>query len=77
MKIISVTKATAEDIEKIQDTKERDLARIQYLKDQLSASDYKAIKFAEGEMTEEEFAPVREQRILWRNEINQLEENFQ
>lgn len=73
MKILSVTKATAEDIEKIQDIKEHNLARIQYLKDQLSASDYKAIKFAEGEMTEEEFAPVREQRALWRAEINQLE----
>lgn len=39
----------------------------------LRQTDYKAIKFAEGELTEAEYAPIREQRKVWRNEINALE----
>lgn len=46
---------------------------IEILKRQLSATDYKAIKFAEGVMTEEEYAPIRTQRQAWRDEINLLE----
>lgn len=46
---------------------------INALKQLLTNSDYKAIKFAEGEMSKEEFAPVREQRQAWRNRINELE----
>ena len=42
------------------------------LKGELHNSDYKAIKYAEGELTEEEYAPIREQRKAWRNEINAL-----
>lgn len=44
------------------------------LKQMLSATDYQAIKFAEGEMTAEEFAPIKEQRSIWRMQINKLEE---
>ena len=36
-------------------------------------TDYIAIKFAEGEMTAEEFAPYKEQRHAWRQRINELE----
>ncbi len=43
------------------------------LKRNLEATDYQAIKFAEGELTEEEFAPIRERRRAWRAEINALE----
>ena len=43
------------------------------LKSMLSQTDYKAIKYAEGEITEEEYAPVREQRRQWRRQINELE----
>ena len=39
----------------------------------LNATDYLAIKYAEGLLTEEEYAPYREQRRQWRAEINALE----
>ena len=39
----------------------------------LEATDYQAIKFIEGELTEEEYAPMRERRKAWRAEINKLE----
>lgn len=47
--------------------------QIAQLKDQLSATDYKAIKFAEGWMTEEEYAPIRAERQALRDQINALE----
>lgn len=43
----------------------------------LADSDYKCMKFAEGSMTEEEFAPVREQRVKWREEINAYEKELE
>ena len=43
------------------------------LKQLLADTDYKAIKFSEGELTEEEYAPIRAQRKQWREEINRLE----
>ena len=39
----------------------------------LSDTDYKAIKFAEGVMTEEEFAPIRANRQAWRAAYNAIE----
>ena len=50
---------------------------INALKQLLANSDYKAIKHSEGEMSEEEFAPVREQRQAWRVRINELEEQLE
>ncbi len=50
------------------------IKRIAELKALLKATDYQAIKFAEGELTAEEFAPAKAQRKLWRDEINALEE---
>lgn len=47
--------------------------RIAELKALLQATDYQAIKYAEGEMPYEEYAPVRELRKGWRKEINDLE----
>ena len=47
--------------------------RINELKSLLKATDYQAIKYAEGEMPYEEYAPVRELRKGWRKEINDLE----
>ena len=47
--------------------------RINELKAILKATDYQAIKYAEGEMPYEEYAPVRELRKGWRKEINDLE----
>lgn len=49
--------------------------QIKILKDALSQTDYQAIKYAEGELTEEEYAPIREQRKAWRQRINDLEVN--
>lgn len=43
------------------------------LKGLLKQTDYKAIKYAEGEMSEEEYAPIRAMRIEWRVRINMLE----
>ena len=50
------------------------LARIAELKKQLADTDYEAIKFAEGEMSAEDYAPFKIQRAAWRAEINRLEE---
>lgn len=52
------------------------VARILELKRLLFDSDYKALKFSDGVMTEEEYAPIRAQRQAWRDEINQLEEQY-
>ena len=43
------------------------------LKSELHRTDYMAIKFAEGELTAEEYAEVKEQRRAWRAEINHLQ----
>lgn len=52
------------------------LARIAELKKQLADTDYEAIKFAEGEMSAEDYAPFKIQRATWRAEINRLEEQL-
>lgn len=46
---------------------------INALKQLLANSDYKAIKHSEGEISEEEYAPIRRQRQTWRRRINELE----
>jgi hypothetical protein len=50
---------------------------IKNLKMQLEATDYQAIKYAEGWLTEEEYAPIKEQRQAWRTSINELENLLQ
>ena len=58
---------------------EADLLKDQYrleiaqLKKQLSDSDYKAIKYAEGQISESEYASVRTERQSYRDRINELE----
>lgn len=47
--------------------------KIDILKLQLQATDYKAIKYAEGLLTEEEYAPIKAERQAMRDEINRLE----
>lgn len=47
--------------------------QISALKRNLNKTDYQAIKFTEGEMSYEEYEPVKEQRRGWRKEINDLE----
>ena len=54
-------------------------AQINALKEQLAETDYKALKFIDGEFTEEEYAPIRKERKACRIKINELEkclENF-
>ena len=46
---------------------------IQQLKKQLSDTDYKAIKYAEGQISESEYASVRAERQSYRDRINELE----
>lgn len=58
---------------------EQDLLKDQYrieitqLKKSLSDTDYKAIKYAEGQISEEEYASVKELRQGYRDRINYLE----
>lgn len=46
--------------------------KIVELKEELASTDYKAIKFAEGWLTEEEYAPIKAERQAIRDKINQL-----
>jgi len=48
-------------------------SRINELKQLLKKTDYQAIKFAEGQITLEEYEPMKLQRQAWRDEINELE----
>ncbi len=53
------------------------LNRISELKSLLFESDYRAIKYAEGLYTEEEYAPYKTQRQEYRDEINRLEKELE
>ena len=46
---------------------------ISELKKKLSDTDYKAIKYSEGWLTDEEYAVAQAQREQWRKRINELE----
>lgn len=50
------------------------IIQINDYKKKLEDSDYKALKFIDGEFTEEEYAPIREERKNYRIKINGLEE---
>lgn len=52
------------------------IPRIEELKFLLQSTDYKAIKFAEGELSAEEYEETKTERKAWREEINQLEEQL-
>ena len=47
---------------------------IEELKHKLTDTDYQAIKYAERQISEEEYQPIKEQRQAWRDKINELEE---
>ena len=53
--------------------RENAIQEIASLKKQLSDTDYKAIKYAEGQLTEEEYSLIRLQRQSYRDRINELE----
>lgn len=50
--------------------------RISELKQFLADTDYKTIKYVEGEISDEEYEPVLAERKAWRKEINELEEKY-
>lgn len=50
--------------------------KISILKQKLLSTDYQAIKFAEGQISAEEYEPIKKQRQEWRDEINELEKLF-
>ena len=47
--------------------------RITELKNFLAKTDYQAIKYAEGQLSSNEYASMKAQRQAWRDEINELE----
>lgn len=47
--------------------------QIDLLKKKLADTDYKAIKYAEGLISEEEYAPIKAERQQIRDKINELE----
>lgn len=50
--------------------------QITILKLKLAKTDYKAIKFAEGAISATDYEPIRQQRWLWREQINLYEEKI-
>lgn len=65
-----------EDIQVYIPYSEKELASFEIadLKAKLTATDYKAIKYAEGLISESDYAPIKEQRQAWRERINELEQ---
>lgn len=47
--------------------------KLQQLQQLLNSTDYKAIKYAEGVLPEEEYAPVKALRQAWRDAYNEIE----
>ncbi len=81
MKIIrngKITDATPEEIAQREAEAERmEKEAIPYeiaaLKQQLEETDYQTLKYFEGWLTAEEYAPIKAHRQRLRNEINRLE----
>ena len=75
--VIDYIKTGAELFKEEQERKNEELRfQIYELKARLAATDYKTLKFVEGEITEEEYAEIRELRKALRAEINLLEEQI-
>lgn len=51
---------------------DKNFIEIQKLKAQLAKTDYKALKYAEGWYSEEEYAPIKAEREALREQIRQL-----
>ncbi len=48
-------------------------SRIAFLKSALAETDYLCLKFTDGALSEEEYAPIRQKRAAYRAEINALQ----
>jgi hypothetical protein len=57
----------------IDENKRKIEGQILLLKSQLAKTDYQAIKYAEGWISEEEYAPIKANRQAIRDQINELE----
>ena len=65
-------------IEELHNDDIQDINReINVLKKRLFDTDYKAIKYSEGWLTDEEYAEVKAQREEWRKRINELEASLE
>ena len=65
-------------IEELHNDDIQDINReINELKKRLFDTDYKAIKYSEGWLTDEEYAEVKAQREEWRKRINELEASLE
>ena len=65
------------DIADSQPTRENVYAEIEQYKAQLVRTDYQCLKYAEGELTEDEYSPIRELRKQLRKQINELEDRLE
>ena len=68
-----VREMTAEEIVEMTALEQTPAQRIEMLKAELAYTDYKAIKYAEGWLTDAEYAPIKAARQAIRDEINALE----
>ena len=65
-------------IEELHNDDIQDINReINELKKKLFDTDYKAIKYSEGWLTDEEYAEAKAQREEWRKRINELEASLE
>nr|DAV30916.1 MAG TPA: hypothetical protein [Caudoviricetes sp.] len=48
-------------------------SRIAFLKAELDETDYLCLKYTDGALSEEEYAPIRQKRAAYRAEINALQ----
>ncbi len=55
------------------ETESAAIANIAELKKQLLDTDYKALKYAEGAISDADYADIKAQRQAWRDEINRIE----
>lgn len=55
------------------ESSEPHMAEINGYKQLLCQSDYKALKHADGAMSDEEYAPIKAKRAEWRSRINAAE----
>ena len=68
-----IKRRTPTEEELVKDTISNRNKEINELKAKLAETDYQAIKFAEGWITADEYAPTKTLRNSWRTRINELE----
>jgi predicted nucleic acid-binding Zn-ribbon protein len=68
-----VREMTEEEIVELQEQTYSPEQQILHLKQMLNDTKDQVIEYVEGLLTDEEYAPIKEQRQAWRDEINRLE----